>query len=105
MFALLAPAGFALVVSLKKKVDAHAQFQAAQRKAKAAADMRGAAAGVLPDEDVEHWRERAKLATDRIRGLESIITARTPLRKPCGHALGAAQAWRGAAGRKQLHYR
>ncbi len=84
MFALLAPAGFAVVVGIKKKIDAHAQFMAAQKKAKAAAELRGAAAGVLPDEDVEHWRERAMLATERIKGLESIISVRHSRRRAGG---------------------
>ena len=76
MFALLAPAGFALVVSVKKRLDAHAQYAAVQRRAKQAADLRGAAAGALPDAEVELWRERAALATERIKGLETVITVR-----------------------------
>jgi hypothetical protein len=81
MFALLIPSGFAIVVSVKKKLDAHAQWQAAQRRQKMAADLRGAAAGALPDAEVELWRERAALATERIKGLETVITARS--RRPC----------------------
>jgi hypothetical protein len=75
MFALLVPAGFALVVKVVKG-NAHAQHAAAERKAKACAQLRGAAAGALPDADVEVWRERAVLATERIKGLETIITVR-----------------------------
>jgi hypothetical protein len=79
MFALLVPAGFALVVKVVKG-NAHAQHAAAERKQKACAAMRGAAAGALPDADVEAWRERAVLATERIKGLESIITVRSARR-------------------------
>jgi hypothetical protein len=81
MFALLVPAGFALVVRVVKG-NAHQQHAAAERKAKACAQMRGAAAGALPDADVAHWRERAILATDRIKGLESIITVRRGVAEP-----------------------
>jgi len=76
MFALLAPAGFALIVSVKKRLDAHAQYEAVQRRAKAAAALRGAAAGALPDAEVDLWRQRAMLATERIKGLETVITVR-----------------------------
>ena len=76
MFALLLPAGCALVVSVKKRLDAHAQFAAAERRQKQAAELRGAAAGALPDAEVELWRGKAALATERIKGLETVITVR-----------------------------
>ena len=82
MFALLVPAGFALVVKVVKGNNAHAQHAAAERKAKAAAQMRGAAAGALPDADVALWREKAMLATERIKGLETIITVRRARHSP-----------------------
>jgi hypothetical protein len=88
MFAFLLPAGAALVVSIKKRVDAHAQFAAAERRQKQAAELRGAAAGALPDAEVELWRGKAALATERIKGLETTITVRA------GTAAASAQAGR-----------
>ena len=76
MFALLVPAGFAIVCKVIGHGDAHAKHRQAVDKAKACSDFRGAAAGVLPDADVELWRARAVTATERIKGLESIITVR-----------------------------
>ena len=83
MFALLAPAGFALIVGVKQRLDAHAQFQAAQRREKAAKGLRGAAAGALPEAaDVAEWRAKAALATQRIVGLEGILQARAGAAPP-----------------------
>jgi cytolysin (calcineurin-like family phosphatase) len=76
MFALLAPAGFAVVVGLKAKLDAHAQWKAAQQRQKTAAGLRGAAAGILPDEELEAWRAKAELATERLKGLETLVQVR-----------------------------
>ena len=82
MFALLAPAGFAVVVGLKARLDAHAQWKAAKGRHEAAADMRGAAASALPDEELEAWRQRAQLATERLWGLEKLVQVRVPKTEP-----------------------
>ena len=76
MFALLVPAGFAVVLKVGAHIDAHKKHRQACEKAKATSSFRGAAAGALPDADVELWRAKAELATERIQGLESIITVR-----------------------------
>ena len=76
MFALLVPAGFAVVLKVGAHIDAHKKHRQACEKAKATSSFRGAASGALPDADVELWRAKAELATERIQGLESIITVR-----------------------------
>jgi len=93
MFALLVPAGFAVIVRVLGKKqpssgDPHERHREAEARAKAAAKMRGAAAGALPDVEVEHWRQRAVLATERIKGLETIVTARgrQELRRGLGYS-------------------
>lgn len=91
MFALLAPAGFAVVVGLKAKLDAHAQWKAAQQRQKKATELRGASAGALPDAELEEWRQKAMLATERLKGLESLVQVRA-----CCGPRGGAQ---GAGGR------
>ena len=94
MFALLVPAGFAVVLKVGAHIDAHKKHRQACEKAKANSSFRGAAAGALPDADVELWRAKAELATERIQGLESIITVRG--------AASLAPQWRplGAASRR-----
>ena len=82
MFALLVPAGFAVVLKVGAHIDAHKKHRQACEKAKATSSFRGAAAGALPDADVELWRAKAELATERIQGLESIITVRAARRGP-----------------------
>ena len=81
MFALLVPAGFAVVLKVGAHIDAHKKHRQACEKAKATSSFRGAAAGALPDADVELWRAKAELATERIQGLESIITVRGAARR------------------------
>lgn len=77
MFALLAPAGFAVVVGVKKRLDAHKRWKEAEKAKQAANAFRGAAAGALPeDEEMTILRQRAALATERIMGLESLLQAR-----------------------------
>ena len=93
MFALLAPAGFAVVVGLKAKLDAHAQWKAAQQRQKKASELRGAAAGALPDAELEEWRQKAMLATERLKGLETLVQVRA-----CLGPRVAAQAAGGLSG-------
>lgn len=76
MFALLAPAGFAVVVGVKKRLDAHRAWKEAQKRKEAQSAFRGAAAGALPDEELDILRQRAAVATERIAGLENLIQAR-----------------------------
>ena len=76
MFALLLPAGAAIVVGVKKKIDAHHKFQKAKQKHDEAIRLRGCAAGALRDDELELWRERAAVATQRITGLERTLEAR-----------------------------
>ena len=77
MFALLAPAGFAIVIGVRNSVDG---WRKAKQREEASRAFRGAAAGALPDADLEEWRQRAELATQRIAGLEMLLEARRHLK-------------------------
>lgn len=83
MFALLAPAGFAVVVGVKKRLDAHKKWKEAQKANETQKSFRGAAAGALPEgEEMAILRQRAALATERIMGLENLLQVRSAVLPP-----------------------
>jgi hypothetical protein len=94
------PAGFAIVCRVGASIgDAHNKHRQACEKQRACNDMRGAAASMLPDADVELWRSRAVVATERIKGLESIITVRARRRRGLRERAARVRATRASARR------
>ena len=75
MLAIVAPAGIAIVISVKNRFDARrAALRGAEREA-AQGGLRGAAASSVVDAD-GHWKESAVRAAERVAGLEALLQAR-----------------------------